>query len=209
MFIQRIRKHVANGFPNDEFSTSENEILLYIDQALAFNLIGQTYNNSKVEGSIAVPDAYLVTYALPALTQDNITKEWTTTLPQPPVSLPLGYSLDRCYFADSVNGIGTEVALIKPKRVAYRNNMPRPLGVNARIEGNTIFLDASNGSSLLNKNLYVRMASTRTANVDDVMNVPDDAIDAIFNSVVDKLTKRYSEPKDVIKDELGAGNKTS
>jgi hypothetical protein len=209
MLIQRIRKYIANGYPNDDFSTSENEILLQIDQELAFNLVGQVYANAKVEGNLAVPDAYLTTYSLPALTQDTISQTWYTTLPQPPISLPLGYSLDRCYFADSVNGVGIEVALIKPKRVAYRKNMPMPLGVLGWVEGSKLNLMASDGSSLLNKTCYVRMATTRTTDVNATMTLPDDAIEAIFNSVVAQLTKRYNEPKDVVKDNIGAGNKSS
>lgn len=205
MFIQRIIQHIANGFPNDNFSTSDNEVLLYIDQALAFNLVGRVWADAKIEGNIAVPEAYLTTYLLPILQQDNITKEWFTTLPQPPVNLPLGYSIDRGYFANTVNGVGKEIYFIKAKRVGYRTNMPLPFGVRAWIEGSTIRLMVSDGSPLLNQNLYVRMASTRTSNITDIMNLPDDAIEGIFTNVVAKLMQRMQIPKDVIKDDLSVG----
>jgi hypothetical protein len=109
--IQRIRQHMVDGYPTAEFGSSENEVLLYIDQALAYTLVGQVWNNAKIEGSIAVPEAYITTYALPALQQDNITKEWYSTLPQPPINLPLGYSLTG-YFANSVDGKGTNFSLL-------------------------------------------------------------------------------------------------
>ena len=107
MLIQRIRKYLANGYPNDSYSTSENEMLLQIDQALAFNLVGSVWADAKMENNIAVPEGYFSTFLLPAVQQDSITKEWYSTLPQVPIGLPLGYSVDRVYFANSTNGVGS------------------------------------------------------------------------------------------------------
>ena len=209
VLIERIRRHIANDFPSADFSTSENEVLLYIDQALAFNLVGQVYNAAKVEGNICVPEGYLTTYSIGNLSQDSVTKDWYGTLPQPPISLPLGYSLDYAYFADSVNGKGRSIFLIKQKRVAFRDNLPNPLGVRAWVEGNRIWLAASDGSSLLNQTLYVRMANTSTSSLTDVVALPDDAIEGIFNNVVAKLKDRLQLPKDVVQDDISAGNKSS
>ena len=209
MLIQRLRQHMADDFPSAEFGASENEVLLYIDQALAFGLVGQAYANAKIEGVLAVPEAYYVTYLVPALQYDNIRKTWYSTLPQAPVSLPLGYSIDRAYFANAVDGQGTQVYWIKAKRVGYRNNMPKPMGVSAWVEGDQIILQANDGSSLLNEPFYVRMASTRTSSVNDVMSLPDDSLEAIFNNVVAKLKDRMQLPKDIIKDDIPAGNKAS
>ncbi len=207
--VERIKRHMANGFPSASFFASDNEIQLYINDALAFGLVGGVYNMAKMEGTLSVPDGYLQTYSLPALTQDNITREWKTTLPLPPLSLPLGYSLSNAYFADSVNGKGIQINLIKPNRVAYRKNMPLQYGVNAWVEGSTFILEASDGSSLLDKNLYVTMASTRVADVNAPLNVPDDVIANVFNLVTNKLIERLKNPKDIVKDDISAGNKAS
>ena len=102
--INRIQRHVNDNFPSADYTVSPNEILLYIEEALAFSLVGSVYQMAKVEGNLAVPEGFLTTYLLPDLVQDTITGEWVTTLPQPPLSLPLGYSITRAYFADSVNG---------------------------------------------------------------------------------------------------------
>lgn len=208
-FIERIKRHISDDFPNAEFSTSTNEVLLYIDQALAFGLVGQVYGLAKIEGNLVMPEAYLTTYLLPALQQDTITRDWYSTLPQPPVSLPLGYSIQKVYFADSVNGQSKSVFLIKGHRVAYRTDMPMPSGARAWVEGSTIKLAASDGSSLFGLNAYATMASTRTSSLTDLMNLPDDAIEAIFNNVVAKIKDRMQLPKDIIKDDVSAGNKGS
>lgn len=205
MLIQRIRKHVSNGYANDDFSTSDKEIMLYIDEALAFNAIGQVYAGAKVLGTIDVPEGYLTTYQLSALIQDQTTGAWYATLPQPPVSLPLGYSITRAYFANAGNGVSQDILPIKAKRAAYRNNMPRPAGAEYRVNGSKIYITANDGSPLYNQPVYVEMLNTRTSNINETLNLPDDAIEGIFNNVVQKLTQRYGMPKDVIKDDIGAG----
>ena len=87
--------------------------------------------------------------------------------------------------------------------------MPKPFGVSGRIEGTKIILEASNGQNLLNKNLYVRMASTRSSSLSDALNIPDDSIEIIFNNVIGKLKDRLMLPKDTIIDDnqQGAKNK--
>lgn len=202
---QRIRRHIANAFPNSSFSISENEIILLIEQSVASTIVGQTFNNAKVEGVLAVPEAYITTYALPALQQDNITQEWYTTLPQTPLSLPLGHSLDYMYFADSVNGKGVNVSLIKQRRVSYRDNMPSPDKPRAWVENKKVTVKVPDGSSLFGLTLYARMATARVigASTDD-MAVPPDAIDAVWNMIIPKLERRMMYPKDVVQDDLPA-----
>jgi len=207
--IQRIRKHISNGYANDDFSTSDREIMLYIDEALAYNAVGQVYAGAKVMGTIDVPEGYLTTYLLPTLVQDSVTNAWYATLPQPPVSLPLGYSITRAYFASGGNGISQDILPIKAKRAAYRNNMPRPAGAEYRVvNGDKIYITANDGTPLYNIPVYVEMLNTRTSNMNETLNLPDDAIEGIFINVVQKLAQRYGMPKDIVKDDIGAGNTT-
>lgn len=208
LLVQRIRQDLANDFPDSEFAMSEKEVLLHIDQALAFNAVGQVYNGAKVLGTLEVPEGYLTRYTLAALVQDTITSEWYATLPQPPVSLPLGYSITRCYFASTQYGVSQEILPIKAKRAAYRNNMPRPAGAEYKVNGSTIFITANDGSPLSSLQVYVEMLNTRTSSMTDTLNLPDDAIEGIYNLAYAKLVQRYKMPKDVLLDEIGAGNTT-
>jgi hypothetical protein len=209
MFVQRIRKHMNDGFANDSFSTSENELILYIDSALATTIIGQVYSNAKVEGNLVMPEAYVTTYSLPPLQQNELTSEWYSLLPQPPLNLPLGYSITNAYFASVADGQSDPIFPIRNKRVPYRNFMPRPTGSSYRVDGGTIYIKASNNQPLLGLNTYVEMAGSRTIDVNAPMNVPDDALETIFNTVIMKLSDRYKQPKDIIADDLPAGNKSS
>lgn len=207
--IQRIRQHINNDWPSSEFNTSDNEVLLYINEAMSFGLVGQVWSGAKVTGVLDVPEAYLVTFQLSALQQDNVTKYWYSTMPQPPLSLPLGYSVNRVYFANSSNGIGVDCLPIKAKRTGYRMNMPMPFGVRYWVENSKIWLAASNGTSLLNQNCYIQMPSTRAVSVTDIMPLPDDATKIIFDLVVARIKDRLQLPQDVIADDLTQGNKGS
>lgn len=208
MFIQRIRKHMNNGFPDDAFATSDKEIMLYVDASVAFQIVGLAYQNAKVEGVLAVAEAFLVTFNITSISQDPISGYYFATLPQPPLSLPLGYSVNHVYFADTANGVSQSANPIKAKRLSYRLNMPVPTGIRYWIENNTIWLAASNNYPLLNLNLYVQMPTARTTDLNAQMNLPDDILENIFNDVVIQLTKRYQEPKDIIDDGVPAGNNT-
>jgi hypothetical protein len=205
MLVERVRRHIANGFPNSDFSASEYEVLLYIDQAIAFTMVGQVYGFAKVEGNIAMPEAYLTTYALPALAQDSPSGYWYSTLPQPPVSLPLGYSINRVYAAEAGSGQSREFLPIKAKRVGFRKDMPMPPGARYWVTGDKIWMAANDGSSLFSYTVYAEMAKSRTESLTETLTMPDDAIEAVFNNVVGKLLQRMGIPKDVVQDDLPSG----
>lgn len=211
VLVERIKIHMANNYPNSDMSLSDNQVLLYIDQALAFNLVGQVYNMAKLEGTLVMPEAYISTYNLPSLTQDPITGYWSTILPQPPISLPLGYSITDVYFAKNAFGKSDPILPIKNKRVSYRNFMPIPNGTRYWVEGNILWLATSNNQPLLEvkDNVYAKMAKTRTDDINETMDLPDDHIENIFNNVVLKCKDRMQIPQDIIKDNLPAGNKSS
>jgi hypothetical protein len=208
MLVQRLRQDAANDFPDAEFAISEREVLLHIDQALAFNAVGQVYAGAKVLGTLEVPEGYLTRYLLSALVQDAVTGEWYATLPQPPVSLPLGYSLTRAYFASTQFGVSQEILPIKTKRAAYRNNMPRPAGAEYKVNNSTIYITANDGSPLSSLQVYVEMLNTRTSSMTETLNFPDDALEGIYKLAYEKLIQRYKMPKDVLADQIGAGNTT-
>ncbi len=209
MLIERVKKHLVNGWPGEDWKVTDNEILLYIDSFIPAIMKGQMFENAKVSGFLEVPEAYLLTYELPITLQDPNTREWYVTLPQPPLALPTGYDITRTYVASPETGASQNGFPIKAKRVTYRNYMPKPSGFFYRVEGSTMFLSTDNGSPLGNYNLYVQMPISRTEDKTAAMYIPDDAIEMIFNKTVSTILQRYQIPQDVVKDNLPPGNKTS
>lgn len=209
LFVQRVRKHINDGYPQDDFSASDNEILLYIDQCIPSVLKSQMFENAKVTGVLDVPEAYLVSYGFTLTNKTTTGREWYVTLPQTPLELPTGYDITNVYIADPERGRSDNALPIKNKRVAFRNYMPRPNGFCYRLEGSTMFLSMTDGGSLLNFNLEVQMPVSRTTSMDETMNLPDGALEPIFQKVVAMLIQRMQLPKDVIEDDITQGNKTS
>ena len=206
--IERVKRHMVNNFTNDDFSISDNELLLYIDSAVASSMIANTYGNAKLQGEMAVAEAWYVTNAL-TLVQDVVNFNWYATLPHPPASLPLGYSVSDLYFVDADGTQSDPVLLIEAKRNSYRRYLPMPNGIRASFEGSKVIFTASNGIPLQDMTPYITMVSTRTTDVNAPMEIPDDALDLIFDSVVKRLVQRLGFPMDTIEDSLPAGNKTS
>jgi hypothetical protein len=210
VFLQRIRKHISNTrLSSDDFEITDNEICLNIDQVQAERIVGMAYQGAKIDGALVVNEAYLITYKLPALSQDYNTGYWYTSLPQPPMGLPLGYSINRGYFADPSTGVSQEITWIKAKRVGRRMTMPLQSGVRGWVENNTIYLQASNNFPLIGLQVYISMPSARTTDLDAIMNMPEDDLDFVFKEVIGMLAQRYGFPIDQIKDDLPAGNKSS
>lgn len=207
--IQRIEKHFSNNFPGEDWKITEKEMLLYIDTALPYVLKGQLFENAKITSVFDVPEAYLVTYSYTISNQSPYTNEYFVTLAQPPLSLPTGYDITECYVADASMGQSTNGFAISAKRSAYRRNLPQPPGFLYRIEGNRMYLKMNDGSSMLDLNLSVQLPVSRTDDLDAELRLPDDAINAIFDSVVAKIGLRYQIPQDTVKDNLMPGNKTS
>lgn len=209
MLVERIRRHIANGWPTSSFTASENEVLLYIDEALAPTVIGQVYAGAKVEGNLIVPEGWLTTYNVSTPVQDSPSGYWYCTLPQPPVSLPLGYSINRVYVAQAGSGQSMDFFLIEAKRVGMRKYMPMPSGGRCWVDGSKLWLAANDGSMLSQYTFYVNMIKTRTESMTETMNLPDDAIKLIFDTVVGRLVQRMQLPKDIVLDDLPSGNKSS
>lgn len=207
--IERLTKHFVNNFKGEDWKVSDNEMLLYIDAAVPYVMKGQVFEMAKMTGFIEVPESYLVTYELPITTQDANTREWYVTLPQPPLALPTGYDITRTYVAEPQSGASFNAYPIKAKRVPYRDYMPKPTGFSFRLENVLMFLKMSDGGSLYGYNLYVQMPISRTADKTAPMYMPDDAIEAVFNNVVAKISQRYQIPQDIVKDNLAPGNKSS
>lgn len=206
---ERVQIHMANNFPGSDSRLTTNQVILYVDQALAYTVVGQMYANAKVEGTLETPEGWLTTYNLTNIQQDSNTGDWYVTLPQPPVSLPLGYSITNAYFAKTAYGKSQSIFFIRAKRVPFRNLMPKPNGVSGWVENSIMWLRASNNQPLLNQNLYVQMIKTRTDSLTELMAVPDDAIELIFNNVIMKCKDRLGIPQDQVLDNLPAGNKSS
>lgn len=209
MMIERVKKHLNDGFPGEDFNITDNEILAYIDTSIPFVMKGQMFEMAKVTGFLDVPEAYLVNYQLTISNQNSSTKEWYVTLPQTPLELPTGYDVTNVYVSDPQFGRSDNALPISNKRVGYRRFLPHPNGFWYRLEGQKMYLEASDGSALLDYTLNVQMPISRTDSINDTMSLPDGALEPLFQKTIAAILQRYQIPQDIVKDGLPAGVKTS
>lgn len=208
MMIERVNKHLNDSFPGNDWQVSANEVLLYLDSAIPAIMKGEMFENAKVTQVIDVPEAYLVTYSYTVILKNKSTNEWYVTLAQTPLALPNGYQVTDAYFSSSV-GRSMSVNFVSVKRQSYRQGLPKPPVVFARLEGQNCYLQSYNGFSLLNQTFNIQLPISRTADVNAVMYLPDSALQGMFEYAVAKIKDRYAIPKDTIEDALPAGNKSS
>jgi hypothetical protein len=209
MMLERLKKHLNDGFPGEDFNITQNELLMYLDASIPFVMKAHVFENAKITGVLDIPEAYVLTYELTISTQNASTKEWYVTLPQTPLELPAGYDITNVYVTDPQFGRSDNALPISNKRVAFRDYMPRPTGFYFRLEGQKMYLKASDGASLYNYTLNVQMPISRTDDLDDPMNLPDGALEPLFQKTIDTILQRYQIPQDIVKDNLPAGVKTS
>lgn len=208
-FLERIKKHLNDGFPGEDFNITTAELISYVDAGIPFILKSQAFENAKITGVLEIPDAYLVTYQLTIEDQNSSTREWYVTLPQTPLELPTGYDITNVYVSDPQFGRSDNALPIKNKRVGYRRFLPHPSGFWYRVEGQTMFLQADDGGALLDYTLNIQMPVSRTDDLDDTMNLPDGALEPLFQKTIATILQRYQIPQDIVKDNLPAGVKTS
>jgi len=209
MLVERTKKHINDGFPGNDWNVSDNEILLYLYSAIPSIMKGQMFENAKVGGILDTPEAYLVTYQFNVTSKNAATNEWYVTLPQTPLALPNGYQITDAYISAAGFGRGQAINFVSAKRVSYRSNLPQAPVVYGRIENNKAYFYAYNGASLLNQTLNIQMPISRFTDVTEVLRIPDDTIQGMFEYAVKSILQRYSIPKDIIEDSLPAGNKSS
>lgn len=204
-FIERIKKRLANGWPNIKFSITDNEILMYVYEATATAITMLSTQGLKLDGIRAVPEGFLTTYKIAAssFVQDTNTSYFSVAMPAPLINLPLGYSISEPYFAGA--GVpGLPIILVHARQKGFWNKIPTPdYGVYAWVEGLSFIMDGRGlNLALSGQTLYLRMLSPRSAtgNTSDVMTMPDEAIKMVFDLVIDELTKRLQTPKDKTND---------
>jgi hypothetical protein len=202
---ERIKRRLANGWPNIKFNITDNEILLYFYDAVATVITKYSNDAYSAEGVRSVPEGFITTYKFTGtqISRDQDTGEYYIILPAPPVNLPLGYSIVSPTFAGSASRSYPLIA-IHPHQRGYWNKIATPdYGVYYWVEGSMMYMD-SRGVNLINSGLtlYLPILSPRSATGDysDVVNIPDDAMNLCFEMVVQALTERRNTPTDRVND---------
>jgi len=200
--IRRINRRIMNGYPSIGSTLSDNEIELYLIEAIATVMIQEANTSMQIEGVRSIHEGFITTYKITTITKDNTTGFYTVTLPHPPIGMPLGLSIISPYFASS-GQISFPLIAVHPNQRGIYNQMPTPnYGIYYWVENNTMYLDGRGVIVSGLGTLYIPMPSPRPAtnNDTDPINLPDEAMSMVFDMVVTKLTARLQTPQDNFND---------
>lgn len=209
VFAELVQRRLQNDFPNSDFTVTENEIFLYTYPAIAQVITAQAGQYYAVEGIFPDLNSFNLTYKFDlstALTKDVDTGDYYLTLPQVPVGLPEGVSIK----SPTIIGSGKRsypLIYISGNSRNYALKMPTPsFGGYWYYEASKLVIITPENLLTIGKKLSVTMIASRGQNTTDVMNLSDEAFAAVFDLVINKLTQRIMQPKDLVND--GVDKKT-
>ncbi|MEJ7831210.1 MAG: hypothetical protein WKF91_23595 [Segetibacter sp.] len=210
-FAERIKRRLEGDWPSYEFTVTNNEIYLYLQDSIAKVMTALAEKSYAVEGIYSVPEGFKTRLTFPA---NIIKKNWDDNtyevmLPHPPLNLPLGYSIESPQLAGGGNMNYPLMAVHGFNSGYYNKFTHNPDGMCYRIIGSKMIID-TNGFDIINSGLklYITMLSPRgeTGSETDTINLPDDAMSMVFDEVIARLLPRVGMPRDTINE--GANKKT-
>jgi len=193
--VDRILRFYYNNYPSQDSILSNNEVLLYINDAAAAVAVKQANEAYAITGTQEIPDGFITTVKITSLSKDENTGYYYATLPHPPFGIPRGNGINSCFFTGS-KGHSRPILYVSPNEVDFFRTIPHPpQAAYYWVEGSTIFLYVPTNIPT-SFNLNVRMATMQTTNLSAPINLPPDAIDTVFSLVIDKMIKRKSIKED-------------
>ena len=198
VLIEQIRRILYGGVPNDDASISENEINIYLNEALALMAKINYTDAIKLDGIETVSDIFYATFSGLAISKDNTTGYYYATLPQVPLGLARGYGISTVTFPTST-GLAKSPIPISVRELDYMDNLKQPPSkIFYWPEGKKLWFKSY--TNLVGKEAIIRMVSTESSTLDDELNVPQEYISDIINTVLNQLKIRKGTPEDSVND---------
>jgi hypothetical protein len=200
--IEQIRRLYYGGTPSDDATLTENEVNLYINQAIAYIAKVNYTDAIKLDGVETVSDAFYATFKNLSMTKDNDTGYWYVTLPHAPLGLSRGYGISTVTFPVVTGGLAKAPTPISPRELDFIDQVKMPPSkVFYWAEGNKLWFK-SPYYNLNGKFPIVRMVSAENSDITSEVNVPGEYISDIINWILNQLKVRKGMPEDTTNDGL-------
>lgn len=200
VLIEQIRRLYYGGTPSDDANLTENEVNTYINQAIAYFAKVNYSDAINLDGIETVGDAFYSTFKNLAITRDNDTGYYSTTLPHPPLGLARGYGISTVTFPVST-GLAKAPTPISPREVDYIEQVKLPPSkIFYWAEGNKLWFKSY--TNLVGKFAIVRMITAENSDKTAELNVPAEYISDIINWIMNQLRVRKGMPEDTTNDGL-------
>jgi len=199
--IEQVRRLYYGGIPSDDATLTENEVNLYINQAIAYIAKVNYTDAIKLDGVETVSDAFYATFKNLAITKDNDTGYYSTTLPHPPLGLSRGYGISTVTFPVNTGSLAKAPTPISPRELDIIDNLKSPPSrIYYWAEGNKLWFKSY--VNLVGRFAIVRMVSAENTDLTSEVNVPIEYISDMINWILNQLKVRKGMPEDTTNDGL-------
>jgi hypothetical protein len=185
--IELIQRDINNGLPSDDAQITDNEISLWLGQAVATVMEERYKKDAEMESITYMNDMYYATFKNRVVCKDSDTGYYYLSLPQVPLGLPRGISIAGVYFKSGEGQLTDTVIQIAPQEIDVMRVLPMPKNkIYGWTEGSTFYMMSYKNIKDLKG--IVRMV-TSSVN-DDSTDIPDNIGLAATDLVIRRLRSR-------------------
>lgn len=184
--IELIQRDVNNGLPFDDAQITDNEVSLWLGQAIASVMEEKYRKDAEIESITYMNDFYYATFKNRTVSKDTDTGYYYLCLPQVPLGLPRGISISGVYFKSAEGQLTETVIQIAPQEIDVMRSLPMPKNkIYGWAEGDLFYMMSYKNIKDLKG--IVRMVTSKISDNDDV---PDNIGVAAADLVIRRLRTR-------------------
>lgn len=185
--IELIQRDINNGLPFDDAQITDNEISLWLGQAIATVMEERYKKDAEMESVTYMNDMYYATFKNRTVSKDSDTGYYYLTLPQVPLGLPRGIAIAGIYFKSAEGQLTDTVIQIAPQEIDVMRVLPMPKNkIYGWTEGSTFYMMSY--KNLKDLKGIVRMVTSSVK--DDSTDIPDNIGLAATDLVIRRLRSR-------------------
>jgi hypothetical protein len=185
--VELIQRDINNGLPFDDAQITDNEISLWLGQAIATVMEERYRKDSEMESITYMNDMYYATFKNRLVSKDTDTGYYYFSLPQVPLGLPRGISIAGVYFKSAEGQLTDTVIQIAPQEIDIMRVLPMPKNkVFGWTEGSTFYMMSY--KNLKDLKAIVRMVTSEAT--PDSTDIPDNIGLAATDLVIRRLKSR-------------------
>jgi hypothetical protein len=185
--IELIQRDVYNGLPMDDAQITDNEISLWLGQAIASVMEDRYKKDAEMESITYMNDMYYATFKNRTVSKDTDTGYYYFSLPQVPLGLPRGISIAGVYFKSAEGQLTETVIQIAPQEIDVMRTLPLPKNkVYGWTEGSTFYMISY--KNIKDLKAIVRMVTSEAT--PDSTDIPDNIGLAATDLVIRRLRAR-------------------
>jgi hypothetical protein len=203
-FIERIRRLIYNGQPNDDATITVGLVNNYLQDALGIAAKTNYTDSLKLDGIAYVNNSFYTKFKGLTVSADDQFL-WKITLPSIPVGIGSSQGVESLIFKDNESRqLSQNVVWLTENQLSYQRGMRQiPNKILAYVEGGNIFVMST--LMLSQYTAQATMISGGDANdLNSELNVPPDYLPIMQEYIVKQLLLEHSQAVDTQNDGLDA-----